>query len=250
MHIWTRRHILTKIIGENSSVMSGPKSYFSAIPEHVFSCVWTAWLGMWKFCSYVPWNIAFICGKGIHFTLLTPGHAFWLANIIYGRRLFFWPGFSNSYSFRSWCHHVLDRLCKYKLGNVISLCTKYYIKWMWCKFSVYDINEFRAWPRNGNFPKCSIKYGNNGTVQAWPNGSNIIQHCWTCCTVLNEVAKQMQHAEFNTSNEEVWVQNLPKILRKQTHAIFVCTNDGARSILSKEMFSCYCFAWNVGRGGW
>ena len=49
--------------------------------------------------------------------------------------------------------------------------------------------------------------------------SNIVGRC---CTVLDEVAKRMQHVGFNTWAREVWVQNLPRILRKQTCAILVC----------------------------
>ena len=34
-------------------------------------------------------------------------------------------------------------------------------------------------------------------------------------TLLDEVAKQMQHVGFNNWGREVWVQNLARILRKQ-----------------------------------
>ena len=32
-----------------------------------------------------------------------------------------------------------------------------------------------------------------------------IQHCWTSCTLLDKVAKRMQHVGFNTWTQEVWV---------------------------------------------
>ena len=59
-------------------------------------------------------------------------------------------------------------------------------------------------------------------LKARPNAR--IQHHPTLLnpTLLDEVAKRMQHVGFNTSAREVWVQNLPRILRKQTRAILVC----------------------------
>ena len=56
--------------------------------------------------------------------------------------------------------------------------------------------------------------------------SNIVEsnNVGRCFTVLDEVAKRMQHVGFNIWAREVWLQNLPRILRKQTRAILVCPN--------------------------
>ena len=75
--------------------------------------------------------------------------------------------------------------------------------------------------------------------QTDPTSSNIVESniVGRCCTVLNEVAKRMQHVGFNTWNREVWVQNLPTILRKRTRAILVFRKNGVRSIDCKRCFA-------------
>ena len=68
--------------------------------------------------------------------------------------------------------------------------------------------------------------------------------------LLDEVmAKRMQHVGFNTWAREVWVQNLPRILRKQTRTILICQKNCGRSIGCEEVFSRSFSACNVGRRG-
>ena len=94
------------------------------------------------------------------------------------------------------------------------------------QYSFHTVSVYRFAPEN-----------TDATDETDPTSFNIVE---SNRTMWNELAKRMQHVGFNTWNQEVWVQNLPTILRKQTRAIFVCTKSGARSIHCKEMFSCYC----------
>ena len=58
------------------------------------------------------------------------------------------------------------------------------------------------------------------SVKAPPNVCSVIQHCWTIMSSVEQGNQTNETCLLQHLNSRVWDQNLPRILRKQTRAIF------------------------------
>ena len=58
------------------------------------------------------------------------------------------------------------------------------------------------------------------SVRAPPNDCSVIQHCWTIMHSVEQGGQANETCLLQHLNSRVWDQNLPRILRKQTRAIF------------------------------